>query len=79
MLRLNQTMMEHGSEGESFPTIALAGSATSMPHGVPSAQRIIQDGDFVLMDYGAMVERLSQRHDPYRLRGTAQRKDAAGL
>ena len=24
MLRLNQTMMEHGSEGESFPTIALA-------------------------------------------------------
>ncbi|MFR0950290.1 MAG: YqeG family HAD IIIA-type phosphatase [Ruminococcus callidus] len=23
--------------------------------------------------------RLSQRHDPYRLRGTAQRKDAAGL
>ena len=56
MLRLNQTMMEHGSEGESFPTIALAGSATSMPHGVPSAQRIIQDGDFVLMDYGAMVD-----------------------
>ena len=79
MLRLNQTMMEHGSEGESFPTIALAGSATSMPHGVPSAQRIIQDGDFVLMDYGCNGRRLSQRHDPYRLRGTAQRKDAAGL
>lgn len=56
MLRLNQTMMEHGSQGESFPTIALAGSATSMPHGVPSAQRIIQDGDFVLMDYGAIVD-----------------------
>ena len=56
MLRLNQPVREHGSEGESFPTIALAGSATSMPHGVPSAQRIIQDGDFVLMDYGAMVD-----------------------
>ena len=27
-----------------------------MPHGVPSAQRIIRDGDFVLMDYGAMVD-----------------------
>ena len=56
MLRLNQTMMENGSEGESFPTIALTGSATSMPHGVPSAQRIVQSGDFVLMDYGAMVD-----------------------
>ena len=49
-------MMENGSEGESFPTIALTGSATSMPHGVPSAQRIVQSGDFVLMDYGAMVD-----------------------
>ena len=56
MLRLNQTMMENGSEGESFPTIALTGSATSMPHGVPSAQRMVQNGDFVLMDYGAMVD-----------------------
>ena len=56
MLRLNQTMMENGSEGESFPTIVLTGSATSMPHGVPSAQRIVQSGDFVLMDYGAMVD-----------------------
>lgn len=56
MLRLNQTMMEHGSDGESFPTIALTGTATSMPHGVPSAERLIQEGDFVLMDYGATVE-----------------------
>lgn len=56
MLRLNQTMLEQGSEGESFPTIALTGTATSMPHGVPSAERIVQNGDFVLMDYGAVVD-----------------------
>ena len=56
MLRLNRTMLEHGSDGESFPTIALTGTATSMPHGVPSAKRRIQEGDFVLMDYGATLD-----------------------
>lgn len=50
MLRLNQTMMEHGSDGESFPTIALTGTATSMPHGVllgraaDSGRRFCPDG-----------------------------------
>lgn len=56
MLRLNQEMMERGSEGESFPTIVLTGKRTSMPHGVPSADSIVQEGDFVLMDFGAMVD-----------------------
>lgn len=56
MLRLNQTMLENGSDGESFPTIALTGSATSMPHGVPSENRFVKEGDFVLMDYGAMYD-----------------------
>lgn len=56
MLRLNRTMLEHGSDGESFPTIALTGTATSMPHGVPSADRLVQKGDFVLMDYGATCD-----------------------
>lgn len=56
MLRLNQTMMEHGSDGESFPTIALTGAATSMPHGVPMADRLVHKGDFVLMDYGATYD-----------------------
>ncbi|MCD7960211.1 MAG: aminopeptidase P family protein [Ruminococcus sp.] len=56
MMRLNDTMQRFGSEGESFPTIALTGAATSMPHGVPTTERLIQEGDFVLMDYGAMVD-----------------------
>lgn len=56
MLKLNQSMLEHGSDGESFPTIALTGTATSMPHGVPQRDRLVQEGDFVLMDFGAMVD-----------------------
>lgn len=38
----------------SFPTIALTGARTSMPHGVPS-DTAVQAGDFVLMDFGAVV------------------------
>ena len=45
-------MAKNGSEGVSFDTILLSGERTSMPHGVPS-DRIIQDGDFVLFDFGA--------------------------
>lgn len=45
-------MAKNGSDGVSFETILLTGSHTSMPHGVPS-DRVIQDGDFVLFDFGA--------------------------
>lgn len=45
-------MAKNGSDGVSFDTILLAGSHTSMPHGVPS-DRKIKDGDFVLFDFGA--------------------------
>lgn len=41
-----------GSDGVSFDTILLTGSHTSMPHGVPSDKRI-ENGDFVLFDFGA--------------------------
>lgn len=56
MLRLNDAMLKHGSDGESFPTIALAGAHTSMPHGVPQKDRVVKEGDFVLMDYGATCD-----------------------
>lgn len=45
-------MAKNGSDGVSFDTILLTGSHTSMPHGVPS-DRKINDGDFVLFDFGA--------------------------
>ena len=45
-------MAKNGSDGLSFDTILLAGKRTSMPHGVPSDNKI-NDGDFVLFDFGA--------------------------
>ena len=45
-------MAKNGSHGVSFDTILLTGAHTSMPHGVPD-DRLIQDGDFVLFDFGA--------------------------
>ncbi len=54
-LELDFTMMRLGAEELSFSTIALTGAATSMPHGVPSSN-VVQKGDFVLMDYGAVLD-----------------------
>lgn len=45
-------MAKNGSDDVSFDTILLTGSHTSMPHGVPD-ERKIQEGDFVLFDFGA--------------------------
>lgn len=45
-------MAKQGSDGISFDTILLTGAHTSMPHGVPS-ERKIENGDFVLFDFGA--------------------------
>ncbi|MCM1507048.1 MAG: aminopeptidase P family protein [Ruminococcus flavefaciens] len=52
-LELNRLMFENGAEDLSFDTIVLSGSNTSMPHGVPSDKKI-QQGEFVLMDFGAV-------------------------
>lgn len=52
--KLDFTMLELGAEAMSFPTIALTGTRTSMPHGVSSDTKV-QAGDFVLMDFGAVV------------------------
>lgn len=52
-LELNRRMFLHGAEDLSFETIALSGANTSMPHGVPSDKKV-ENGDFVLMDFGAV-------------------------
>ena len=54
-LALDEYMLRHGAEELSFETIALTGKNTSMPHGVPSDAKV-QNGDFVLMDFGAVYE-----------------------
>ncbi len=54
-LALDFHMRRNGAEDLSFETIALTGSHTSMPHGVPD-DRKVHRGDFVLMDFGAVVD-----------------------
>lgn len=48
-------MAKNGSDGISFDTILLTGTHTSMPHGIPGDKRI-EDGDFVLFDFGATCQ-----------------------
>ena len=46
-------MYKYGGEGNSFDPIVVTGSKSSMPHGVPG-DKVIQDGDFVTMDFGTL-------------------------
>ncbi len=54
-LALEYDMLSHGAQALSFETIAVAGVHSSMPHGVPSDTKISR-GDFITMDYGAVVD-----------------------
>lgn len=53
-VELEHWMMTHGSEGISFDTICVSGAKSSYPHGVPG-EKLIEEGDFLTMDYGAVV------------------------
>ena len=53
-LELDFFMLKYGAEAISFETIAISGANTSKPHGVPTDKKIC-NGDFVTMDYGAVV------------------------
>lgn len=53
-LQLDFYMLSHGAQALSFETIAISGANTSKPHGVPT-DKAVQHGDFVTMDYGAVV------------------------
>ncbi len=45
-------MYKNGATGLAFDPIVVSGPNTSKPHGV-ACERVIQDGDFVTMDFGA--------------------------
>lgn len=45
-------LYQNGGEGLSFDPIVVSGENTSLPHGV-AGDRVIQEGDFVTMDFGA--------------------------
>ncbi len=51
---LEYYMKKNGSEKPSFDTIAVSGSASSRPHGVPRPCKL--EKGFLTMDYGAMVK-----------------------
>jgi Xaa-Pro aminopeptidase len=53
-LEMFRHMMEQGAEGLAFDTICVSGVNSSLPHGVPTERRL-EAGDFLTMDFGAMV------------------------
>lgn len=48
---LEYAMKKNGADSLSFDTIAASGPNTSLPHAVPG-KRVLQNGDFVTMDFG---------------------------
>lgn len=54
-LELDFFMLKNGAECVSFDTIAVSGKNTSLPHGVPGSKKI-KKGDFITMDYGAVID-----------------------
>lgn len=53
-LELEFFMRAHGSEGTAFETIAVSGSNSSRPHGVPRPVKL--EAGFLTMDFGARVD-----------------------
>ena len=54
MLDMEFYMRGLGSEGVSFDFIVVSGKNSSLPHGVPTDKKI-EVGDFITMDFGAVV------------------------
>ncbi len=48
-------LYKSGGDGLAFDPIVVSGPNTSMPHGV-AGDRIIQPGDFITMDFGALYQ-----------------------
>jgi len=53
-LELEFYMRSHGAEAEAFQTIAVSGTASSRPHGVPRPVKL--EKGFLTMDFGARVD-----------------------
>jgi len=53
--RFAEAVRDLGADGIAFSTIVAAGARASMPHAMPTEQRV-RDGDLLLMDFGAMVD-----------------------
>lgn len=54
-LELEYYMKKNGAEGLSFDTIAASGKNSSMPHAIPT-DRLLENGDFLTMDFGCIYD-----------------------
>ena len=52
---LERALRDEGSEGFAFPSIVAAGARSALPHAQP-ARHAVREGDFLLFDFGALVE-----------------------
>ncbi len=53
--RMEQLLRECGADGVAFPVDIAAGPTAASPHAVPG-DRVVQEGDLVLVDAGALVD-----------------------
>ncbi len=54
MLDMEFFIRKQGSEGVAFDFIVVSGKNSSLPHGVPTDKKL-EKGDFITMDFGAVV------------------------
>ena len=54
MLDMEFFIRKQGSEGVAFDFIVVSGKNSSLPHGVPTDKKI-ESGDFITMDFGAVI------------------------
>ena len=54
MLDMEFFIRRNGREGTAFDFIVVSGANSSLPHGVPTDKKI-ENGDFITMDFGAVV------------------------
>jgi len=52
---LERCMRKHGADGPAYPTIVAAGPNSALPHHQPT-ERLIREGDSVIIDVGALVD-----------------------
>lgn len=48
-------LFDNGAEALAFDTICVSGENSNQPHGVPS-DKIIEKGDFLTLDFGAVID-----------------------
>ena len=52
---LKIAMLQEGGQGEAFSTIVVGGPNSASPHAGPS-DRLLEEGDLVIIDWGAICE-----------------------